>query len=169
MYYTCILSIMIEMQLNISVNESCYETNKNASLCIPAPHSPGYCITWDNVGKMIKACHQSTERQNKMMLWALAYGAVNRIPTTHLSDSCVNAADIPLQKFLPMEEDITEIKKRMEIIVARIIQKNMPYFHSCTVVSHIRHSFWRESSKKSKVVSSLLKCQIINILQSTNS
>lgn len=59
---------MIEMQLNISVNESGYETNKNASLCIPAPHSPGYCITWDNVGKMIKACHQSTERQNKMML-----------------------------------------------------------------------------------------------------
>uniref|UniRef100_A0A8W8ILQ2 DUF6589 domain-containing protein n=1 Tax=Magallana gigas TaxID=29159 RepID=A0A8W8ILQ2_MAGGI len=117
-----------------------------------APHSPGYCITWDNVGKMIKACHQSTERQNKMMLWALAYGAVNRIPTTHLSDSCVKAADIPLQKFLPMEEDITEIKKRMEIIVARIIQKNMPYFHSCTVVSHIRHSFWRESSKKSKVI-----------------
>lgn len=157
MYYTCILSIMIEMQLNISVNESCYETNKNASLCIPAFHSPGYCITWDKI-----------ERQNKMMLWALAYGAVNRIPTTHLSDSCVNAADIPLQKFLPMEEDITEIKKRMEIIVARIIQKNMPYFHSCTVVSHIRHSFWRESSKKSKVVSSLLKCQVINILQSTN-
>lgn len=128
-----------------------------------------YCITWDNVGKMIKACHQSTERQNKMMLWALAYGAVNRIPTTHLSDSCVNATDIPLRKFLPMEEDITEIKKRIEIIVARIIQKNMPYFHSCTVVSHIRQGFWRESSKKSKVVSSLLKCQIINILQSTNS
>lgn len=63
------------------------------------------------MGKMIKACHQSTERQNKMMLWALAYGAENRIPTTHLSDSCVNAVNILLQKFLPMEEDITEIKK----------------------------------------------------------
>lgn len=60
---------------------------------------------------MIKACHQSTERENKMMLWALANESENRITTTHLSDSFVDAVNIPLQKFLPMEEDITEIKK----------------------------------------------------------
>lgn len=42
---------MIEMQFNICVNESYYKTNKNASFCIPAPYSPGYCITLIKVGE----------------------------------------------------------------------------------------------------------------------
>ncbi|XP_061162619.1 uncharacterized protein LOC133171838 [Saccostrea echinata] len=135
-----------------SVSGDDEELNTIESVSDLVPYSRGFCITWDNVGKMVKACHQSTERQNKMMLWALAYCAENRIPTTHLTNSYVNASDIPLQKFLPMEEDITEIKQRMEVIVARIIQKEMPYFNSCKVVPHIRHKFWRESSRKSKVI-----------------
>lgn len=57
------IKIMIEMQFNICVNESYYKTNKNASFCIPVSYLTGYCITWNNVGKMIKACHQSTEQK----------------------------------------------------------------------------------------------------------
>lgn len=108
--------------------------------CIPAPYSPRFCITWDNIGKMVMACHQRTARQNKMMLWALAYCAENRISTTHFSNNSVNAADIPLQKFMPIEGYLTEIKQRMDIIVAKIIQHEMPDFISCSVVPHITHS-----------------------------
>ena len=116
---------------------------------ITEPYSPGFCITWDNVGKMVKTCHQSTGRQNKMMLWALAYAAENRVSTTHFSNTALDAAEIPNQKFLPMAD--------MEVIVARIIKQEMPYFNNCNVPQHIRHKFWREASKKSKIVSLIFK------------
>ena len=35
----------------------------------------GFCLVWDNVGKTVKTRHHSTERQNKMMVWALSYAA----------------------------------------------------------------------------------------------
>lgn len=88
-----------------------------------------------------------------MMLWALA----NAVFTTHFSNSALDAAEIPNQKFLPMAEDIKEIKTRMEVIVAKIIKQEMPYFNNCNVPQHIRHKFWRESSKKSKIVSLIFK------------
>ncbi|XP_061167991.1 uncharacterized protein LOC133176943 [Saccostrea echinata] len=115
---------------------------------------PGYTITWDNVGKMTKACHQNTNRQNKMMLWALSYCAENRIPTTHITaEEVLRAVDIPMKKFLPMKHDLQEVRNCMEIIVMRIIQQHVPYFANSKVVKHIRHKYWRESNKKSKVIS----------------
>nr|XP_022309155.1 uncharacterized protein LOC111114903 [Crassostrea virginica] len=115
--------------------------------------SPGYTLTWDNVGKMTKACHQNTQRQNKMMLWALSFCAENRIYTTGFtSEEVVKAVDIPIEKFLPMKDDLQEVRNRMEIIVMHIIQQNVPFFASSKVVTHIRHKYWRESSKKSNVI-----------------
>lgn len=114
-------------------------------------------MVWDNVGKMVKAAHQSTERQNKMMLWALSLAVENRVFTSHMDDKSVKlAADIPLHNFIPMEKDLMEIRQRMTIIVSRIIVEEVPFFRdnfSNEVTTHIRHQHWRESSQKSNVVS----------------
>jgi hypothetical protein len=105
---------------------------------------------------MVRASRQCSERQNKMMLWALSYCVENRIASTHLDGQLRRlAVDIPLEKFLPSPEDLLEIKSRMVIIVARIIVQEIPFFQkhfTDSVPKHIRHKFWRESSKKSNVV-----------------
>ncbi|XP_062602465.1 uncharacterized protein LOC134264190 [Saccostrea cucullata] len=118
--------------------------------------SKGYCLVWDNVGKMVRVSRQSSERQNKMLLWALSYCVENRIATCHMNDQIVTRAiDIPLEKFLPRQADFKEVRQRMTVIVARIIVQEIPFFKEhfmdC-VPKHIRHKFWRESSKKSNVI-----------------
>lgn len=88
-----------------------------------------------------------------MMLWALSFCVENRIYTTGFtSEEVVKAVDTPIEKRLPMKDDLQEVRNRMEIIVMHIIQQNVPFFASSKVVTHIRHKYWRESSKESNVV-----------------
>ena len=118
--------------------------------------SNGYSMVWDNVGKMLKARHQSTTRQNKMMLWALSYAAENRVKTTNLTlNTVVPATSIHISNLFPSEGELGSIRMRMKTIVGRIITANIPFlkdnFKGC-VPKHLRHKYWREASKKSNVV-----------------
>ena len=114
---------------------------------------PGFTLVWDNVRKMVKARHQGTGRQNKMMLWALAYAAKNRIATTmYNSDVVCPASDISIESYLPTEDDIYEMQKRMNYVIKRILNNHMPAFTPSNVKRHVRHQHWRESSKKSDLV-----------------
>lgn len=105
---------------------------------------------------MVRVSRQGSERQNKMMLWALSYCVENRVPSTYLdNDIRKHAVEIPIEKFLPSQDDSKEIRNRMSIIVARILVQEIPFFQrhfSECVPKHVRHRFWRESSKKSSVV-----------------
>lgn len=105
---------------------------------------------------MVRVSRQGSERQNKMLLWALSYCVENRIPLTYLdNDIRKHAVEIPIEKFLPSQDDCREIRNRMNLVVARILVQEIPFFQrhfSECVPKHIRHRFWRESSKKSNVV-----------------
>ena len=74
-----------------------------------------------------------------------------------MDDSTTKACDIDIRKFLPMQSDVQEIKSRMQMIVSRIITEQMPFFNQFKehVQKHIRHAYWRESAKRSVVVSAL--------------
>ena len=90
---------------------------------------PGYGICWDNVQTLISARCQSTRRTNTIHLWALSYMYKNRIPTAHINDvSVTSEKDIELNCFLPDEQDLDLLRRRMQVIVQRILVKNFKYF-----------------------------------------
>ncbi|XP_053406393.1 uncharacterized protein LOC123566698 [Mercenaria mercenaria] len=116
----------------------------------------GFSICWDNVQIEVHARHQSTESQNKMMMWAMSYAAINRIGFFHLrDDSTVKAVDLPLETFLPDQCDIETTTQRMVVIVSRILTHflpNLKQHYQQIPISHIQHKFSRESSLKSEIV-----------------
>ena len=119
---------------------------------------PGFTLCEDNVGKMVHVHRPGTERKNIYYNWALGYMAINRISSTHLywkSDLNTNAKDLTTNVFIPNENDFAKLKSRMQVIVARILCRIVPYFrehfsHLC--IHHIVHRYSSESSKKSHLV-----------------
>lgn len=84
-----------------------------------------------------------------MLIWALAYAALNRISCRSLTGiNTTRAQDMPLFHFLPNQNDYDNLKVRMEVIVMRILKKYMDAFKDCDVVDHIPHDFTEDSSKK---------------------
>ncbi|CAC5393732.1 unnamed protein product [Mytilus coruscus] len=64
-------------------------------------------------------------------MWALAYAAVNRVQTTNLpTDDHVPASTIPLKSFLPSDEDIIDLKKRLIFEVESIAAEYLQAFKS---------------------------------------
>ena len=119
---------------------------------------PGFTMCWDNVGKYSTARHQSTQSQNKMHNWALAYAAINRVPTTDLDhkDPELDAIDIDLGKFMPSPNEIDQYKDRLIVMVERILVKHVKIFRdnfSDCVTKHIRHEKSSEMKEKSELVS----------------
>lgn len=117
---------------------------------------PGFTLVWVNVGKQIKTRHQNKGKQNKMKLWALSYAAKNRIPSSLLdSHLTCPAKDIPLENFLPTTGDVECVQARVKYMVSKITVNHIPFinenFKSC-IPRHIRHHYWRESSKQSEAV-----------------
>ena len=47
----------------------------------------GYSITWDNTQMHVHTRHQSSQQLNKMMLWANAFVAGNRVSFRDLDDT----------------------------------------------------------------------------------
>ncbi|CAC5401110.1 unnamed protein product [Mytilus coruscus] len=94
-------------------------------------HHPGYSFCWDNIGRHLTVRQQTTDHQNKYHMWALAYAAVNRVQTTNLpTDDHVPASTIPLKSFLPSDEDIIDLKKRLIFEVESIAAEYLQAFKS---------------------------------------
>ena len=123
---------------------------------------PGYNFTWDNTQLEVQARHQSTERRNKMLLWANAFITGNRVSFRHLyhADTVyVPASIIPLDVILPSQDDYDSVRFRMEILVERILCKYIEHFkqyYSEITVAHIPHIYSGEAEKKSQIVSSII-------------
>lgn len=60
---------------------------------------------------------------------------------------------MPLHMFLPSEDDYSNLKIRMEVIVSRIIKDHLQVFNETNVIEHIPHQYSEESSMKSRIVS----------------
>ncbi len=120
--------------------------------------NPGFTFCWDNVGKKVKTRHPTADTKNRYINFALAYVAMNRIPSTHLKwryDTTTPAVDIASEDFLPSTDDISEVKDRITIIVGRILTHHLPwfkhYFSDCAT-PHIIHFNSVQSSQKSVLV-----------------
>ena len=115
----------------------------------------GFALVWDNTQKNIKTRDQSLK--TKMLLWANAYAAKNRVDSQILdnNNNSIMAKDIPISTYLPMDSDIHMLYLRMTTIVSRILVKHIPYFKDFhdDVLWHIQHCYSEEMLKKSDVVS----------------
>ncbi|XP_070542604.1 uncharacterized protein [Ptychodera flava] len=130
-----------------TMSESIPDTEKN----------PGFSLAWDNVQVETTARYQSTTQQNKMLMWAMAYAAKNRITFRHLDNekSTVRACEIPLTTFIPSQDTYTNLRRRMEIIVSRIICDHFVHFstyYADCVPNHVPHDYSLESARKSELV-----------------
>nr|XP_002736791.1 PREDICTED: uncharacterized protein LOC100378528 [Saccoglossus kowalevskii] len=117
---------------------------------------PGYSLCWDNVQKLSLSRYHTSSKQNKFLMWAMCFATQNRVPAMHLNDEKRElATTIPLNYFLPSQEDWDALEKRMGVVVSRIICKHLTHFksyYSDCVVEHIIHEQSELSKKKSKVI-----------------
>jgi len=47
---------------------------------------PGFALVWDNTQKLVQARQQSRDSKNRMLLWANAYAALNRVDVRGVAD-----------------------------------------------------------------------------------
>ncbi|KAJ8311298.1 hypothetical protein KUTeg_011150, partial [Tegillarca granosa] len=114
---------------------------------------PGYCFVWDNVQVLSHVRHQTSEKQNKLHLWALAFACRNRIGFRHLSEQDTRqATTMSLHLFLPEQDDYEKLRARMIVIDMRILKKYLQIFADCEVNQHIPHDYSEESSKRSRII-----------------
>ena len=119
------------------------------------PHR--FCVVWDNTQKLVVSRDQCRSSANKMLLWANAYAARNRVPdhSKTYALSTMAACDIPLLSFLPSAEDADMLREHMAVIVARILVSHIDYFSencSAAVTCHIYHPNTSASAVKTQLV-----------------
>ncbi|CAH1248614.1 ING4 [Branchiostoma lanceolatum] len=120
-------------------------------------HQPlaSYSLTWDNVQVEVHGKHQSSQRQNKFLMWALCFAPQNKVPWCDLPDpATINAVDVDPFALLPASEVLHSIRDRMTTLVTRILADNMPALHLLRdrVVRHIPHPRSREMREKSNII-----------------
>ncbi|WAR16239.1 hypothetical protein MAR_030833 [Mya arenaria] len=116
----------------------------------------GYTLCWDNVGKHLKARHQTRNHGNKYKCWALAFAVKNRIQTTQFDNKKVEPAEsINIEKYLLNDKERHAVRERLVNMVQRILVGHLAAFRSvahypCTSFQHHFTSL-RESSQKSEM------------------
>ena len=117
---------------------------------------PGYTLCWDNVGRQIKARHQTRNHGNQYLIWALAFLAKNRVnTTTYVDETTINAVDIATDAFMLTGDDVRLIRDKMIIVIGEVLAKNLKCLEPLKDVSRRRpkHMHSDESRQKSEIVS----------------
>ena len=117
----------------------------------------GFVMCWDNVQVSVQRRHQSTDKSNRFLQWALAFVALNRVPAPRqlFNTPRTKACDMPTETFLPTSDDWLSLRLRMEVLVARmLIRGTIPALQCCehAVDQHILHEHTQQSAKKSVLV-----------------
>jgi hypothetical protein len=115
-----------------------------------------FCLVWDNTQKLVRTRDSSRSTGNKMLLWANAFAARNRVQNCVTSSrATVKAVNLPITAFLPTHDDYCFLRERMVTMISRILVHHVDYFRrhcSTSVVYHVPHQFSHESSMKSELV-----------------
>lgn len=110
---------------------------------------------------MSVARHQSRTK-NRMMIWAMAFAYIHRVPYPGpLRDPVplTDPASLNLECFLPSDYDFQQLEERMVQMVARILCIHLAHFreeYSDNIQWHIPHGHSEESKLPSDVVIMLL-------------
>jgi hypothetical protein len=92
------------------------------------------------------------------MNMALGYMAVNRVKslsTNNSKEEVVNAMDLSISTFVPSQKDVDQLRSRMNVIVGRIITRQIKWFHEqCEEFTspHIVHEYSLQSTWRSVLI-----------------
>jgi hypothetical protein len=114
---------------------------------------PGYPIVWDNVGKMVKKSHPSSNEMNMYAVFANCLMVKSRISFHNLESQTYERRDavtIPLRHYLPGETDFNLLHSRMVVLTEISL---VTFFvnlqqHKDIICWNIPHAFADQSKKK---------------------
>ena len=120
-------------------------------------------IVIDNIDMSVKSCLMRVDTyRNRSLHYVNSYAVQGRINFCELSDihphTCSNSPDKKALLLLPSVDDDKSMRKLLMTHVARVLVTNMEYFKLSfdgIVEWHIKHSYYKEMSAKSTVVSSI--------------
>lgn len=136
-------------QSDDSVNDN------TSSYVLRKPKFKSFKLVGDNLDKSVRPRHETVDSHLCSLHYFHSFAAKDRCDTSELQDN-PSLPDVDLTSFscdviLPSEEDFTTLQDNYTIIVARVIQKYMPFFKQ-NVPKVVRHIHTAEMSQKSDVV-----------------
>ncbi|XP_019644096.1 PREDICTED: uncharacterized protein LOC109485103 [Branchiostoma belcheri] len=130
-------------------------TIQKAISSISTYYPPWYQLIFDNLDFIITAKHQGHDDNNKNYHWVHQGSFQDRV-SSNLPNSAPQKAlaDFDLADVLPTEDIQQELRRNYIILIARVMVKYIPAFHSLKDVAvwHIPHQYEEEMSKKSEQV-----------------
>ncbi len=120
---------------------------------------PSFKIVGDNIDKYVKPREMRLDAQAKCLNFFNSYGVKGRLDVSQLEDTpCLpDLSSFKEEKLLPTATDDAAVKTNFVVLVARVLQKHMPFFKhfAAGMLRHIKHEHYLETSQKSEVVSVL--------------
>lgn len=130
----------------------------------PVHWQPIRYVVGDNIDKNIKPRDMKSDHQMKSLHYFHLYVVRDHIDLSKYEDnpSLLDIASINTEQLLPSEEDAQILRSNFAMHIARVL-KHMKFFKQfgSGLERHIRHKYYAEMSKKSKVVSKCLLCGIV--------
>lgn len=126
---------------------------------LPENGPPTFKIVGDNIDKHVKPRDMRLDHQSQSLNYFHAYAVWDRINLMSFSSAYPDRAQLcnpDVKELLPSTDDLKNILDNFCILIARCLQKYMPVLKQLTKKSlekHIKHEYYDEMSKKSKVVS----------------
>ena len=130
-----------------------------ASAPVNSPHHQDLKIIGDNIDKHVKPRDMRLDHQSQSVNYFHAYAVRDRINLTSFSSAYSDQAQFcnaDVKGLLPSTDDWENVLDNLCILIACCLQKNMPVLKQLTKKSlekHIKHEYYDEMSKKSKVAS----------------
>ena len=105
--------------------------------------NPGYRFNIDNLDFLLKVRDMTESHQNKSKHYVQAMAVVDRVPCEHLPDDRPTAdlLTIPLEQFLPSEEDNSRLREDLIHVTALILTEHVPAFKVYTSCLWYQMSF----------------------------
>ncbi|KAI8514620.1 hypothetical protein Bbelb_072110 [Branchiostoma belcheri] len=128
-------------------------TIQKAISSISTYYPPWYQLIFDNLDFIITAKHQGHDDNNKNYHWVHQGSFQDRVSSDLPNSAPQKAlADFDLADVLPTEDIQQELRRNYIILIARVMVKYIPAFHSLKDVAvwHIPHQYEEEMSKKSE-------------------
>lgn len=116
-----------------------------------------YKLIGDNLDKRVTPRDMRLDHQAQSLHYFNCYAVRDRVSTLGLEDkpSLPDFSAFLETKILPTTADHEALKNNFIVLIARIIRKNFTFFSKfgTGVPKHIKHRYYAEMAKKSKIVS----------------
>ena len=94
---------------------------------------PSFKMVGDNIDKEVKPRDMRSDHQARSLHYFHSYGVLDRINLDDY-DNTISLPDlsaVQLDLLLPTEDDEASIRSNMCVLMARILQKHLPFFEIC--------------------------------------